>query len=95
MLCRVLGRCLHGDWLDREVEHLQGAECAVGAKQFTYVRYNVELSRTGLTERGLPNIHPGDVQKLDSIGHMAELLQVGRAVAADVERSHFAGFPLT
>ena len=57
-------------------------------------RYNAELSTEGLTLLGLPDINPADVQRLDSIEHIAELQQVGRAVATRVKREHFAGFPV-
>ena len=73
---------------------LATARGPVDPKLFTYARYNAELSQEGLTLLGLPDIHPADVQRLDSIKHMPELQRVGRAVAAKVKREHFAGFPV-
>ena len=94
LLCRVFGRRLEGDLLDREVGDLATARGPVDPKLFTYVRYNAELSKAGLALLGVPDISPADVQRLDSIEHIAELQQVGRAVAAKVKREHFAGFPV-
>ena len=93
MLCRVFGKCLAGDELDREVGDMIGAKGPVGPnKLFTYVRYNAELSPAGLKALGLPDIKPEDVQTLDSVAHVAELQRVGQAVAKKVKPEHFAGF---
>jgi len=94
VLCRVFGRRLEGEPIDRELGDLATASGPVDPKLFTYARYNAELSQEGLTLLGLPDIHPADVQRLDSIKHMPELQRVGRAVAAKVKREHFAGFPI-
>ncbi len=40
----------------------------------------------------LPHIEPRNVQQLDSIDHITELQEVGRAVAEQVNIAHFAGF---
>jgi hypothetical protein len=93
LLCRIFGKCLAGDELDREVGNLIGATGPVGpGKLFTYVRYNAELSPEGLKALGLPDIKPEDVQKLDSVEHIPELQRVGNAVARKVKPEHFAGF---
>ena len=64
-LCRVFGKCLAGDDLDREVGNLIGAKGPVGpSKLFTYMRYNAELTREGLDALGLNDIDPEDVQQL-------------------------------
>jgi patatin-like phospholipase/acyl hydrolase len=94
-LCRVFGKCLAGDDLDREVGNLIGAKGPVGpSKLFTYMRYNAELTREGLDALGLNDIDPEDVQQLDSVGHIAELQRVGKAVAErKVKIEHFAALP--
>jgi len=93
MLCRIFGKCLAGDQLDREVGDLIGAKGPVGpSKLFTYVRYNAELTREGLDALGLPDIKPEDVQQLDSVAHIPELQRVGKAVAQKVKPEHFASF---
>lgn len=91
-LCRVFGDCRHGEPLDREIGDMRGQGIAGVPKLFTYARYNPELSRAGLDRLGLGQIEPHHVQRLDSVDHMDELRHVGRAVARQVHREHFAGF---
>ncbi|MDQ3413674.1 MAG: patatin, partial [Verrucomicrobiota bacterium] len=92
-LCRTFGRCLAGDSLDREIADVVGHGIPGVPKLFTYARYNAELSREGLDALGLPQIKPEFVQQMDSVEHIAEMQEVGRAVAKTVKRTHFAGFP--
>jgi len=91
-LCRVFGKCLVGDRLDREVGDMIGKAGPVRPKLFTYARYNAELTRSGLDALGLADIQPETVQQLDSINYIPELRRVGQAVAAKVEAQHFGGF---
>jgi patatin-like phospholipase/acyl hydrolase len=93
LLCRVFGKCLAGDALDREIGDLKLAKGPVGPnKLFTYVRYNAELSEEGLSKLGLSGIKPEHVQQLDSTAHIKELQEVGKAVAKQVKPEHFAKF---
>lgn len=90
LLCRALGKCLYGDELDREVGNLVGGETQPGApKQFSYVRYNAELTSRGLEDYGLRDIRPENVQQLDSIVFMEDLMRVGGAVGEYVRDDHF------
>ena len=92
-LCRIFGKCLSGDPLDREIGDMIGKRGPAPTKLFTYVRYNAELSHEGLSALGLGDIEPRDVQKMDSVAHTAELQTVGRTVAEQkVKIQHFAGF---
>jgi hypothetical protein len=92
-LCRVFGECRAGDELDREVGDMIGRKGPAQPKLFTYLRYNAELSRTGLDRLGLKNIEPQTVHQLDSVEFVPELQRVGRAVAEQkVKVEHFAGF---
>lgn len=93
-LCRIFGKCLNGAALDREVWDMKGdnGQGPVNPKLFTYMRYNADLTREGLDALGLPRIEPRNVQQMDSVDHIAELQEVGRAVARDVNIDHFAGF---
>ena len=93
-LCRTFGKCLNGGPLDREVGHMRVelGQVSASPKLFTYMRYNADLSRDGLTSLGLPHIDPPTVQQLDSAAHIKELQEVGRAVAKEVNVDHFATF---
>jgi patatin-like phospholipase/acyl hydrolase len=93
-LCRVFGRCLQGGQLDEEVWDMKEAngEGPANPKLFTYMRYNADLSRDGLDALGLPNIEPRSVQQMDSVDHITELQEVGRAVAKQVNIDHFNDF---
>lgn len=90
--CRILGKCLYGDPIDREIESLIGATGPVNPKLFTYLRYNPETTKEGLHSLGLANIDPGCVQTLDAIDSIPYIQQVGQAVSKKVQLSHFQGF---
>lgn len=93
--CRVFGRCRHGAPLDLEVGALidpPGSGPGPLPKLFTYMRYNAELTKEGLADLGLPHVNPEHVQQLDSVKHIGKLQEVGRKVAAQVDRAHFDGF---
>lgn len=93
MLCRIFGNCRHGAVIDREVGDMLGPADGLGTPRlFSYVRYNAELTRTGLTALGLPDIEPGRVQKLDSVAAIGDLQRIGARVARDVDVKHFDGF---
>ena len=89
LLCRVIGRCLHGDALDNEIGNLRSESISGISKQFTYLRYNAELSPAGLERLGLRDVDPAQVQQLDSIAYMPDLRRVGNAVGQQVMDSHF------
>ena len=98
LLCRVFGECLAGDILDRELGDLKpgGGALPEDKKLFTYLRYNAELTRTGLDALDCTSIEPEKVQKMDSVDGIKDLLAVGKAVAdRKVDEAHFARFPLT
>jgi patatin-like phospholipase/acyl hydrolase len=93
LLCRVFGKCLEGDPLDREVGDLKGAKGPVEHKLFTYLRYNAELTPEGLKALDLSGIEPKNVQKLDSIDHIPDLQRIGKSVVSmKVKEEHFANF---
>jgi len=93
MLCRIFGRCLVGDPIDREVGDLRFSKGPSGAdRMFTYLRYNAELSIEGLSRLGLSDIEPEHVQRLDSVDHIVDLQRVGQAVARCVQATDFNGF---
>ena len=92
LLCRVFGRCRHGAQLDREVGDLRTGPGILDRRMFTYVRYNAELTRSGLDELGLTEIQPENVQRMDSVAHIGDLQRVGVQAARAVRREHFTGF---
>ncbi|MFL6099450.1 MAG: patatin-like phospholipase family protein [Actinomycetales bacterium] len=92
LLCRVFGDCRYGAWLDSEVQDLREPRHWLAAPYFTYVRYNADLTRSGLAQLGLGRIRPEDVQRMDSIKHIEDLRAVGGAASASVDPAHFAGF---
>ncbi|MPZ76425.1 MAG: patatin [Deltaproteobacteria bacterium] len=92
-LCRVFGKCLSGDPLDREAGDMIGKRGPIQPRLFTYVRYNAELTRMGLDSLDLNDIEPKNVQQLDSIEYIADLQRVGKAIAdKKISIDHFAGF---
>jgi uncharacterized protein len=94
LLCRTFGRCLAGGKLDSEVKDMIGIPAPGAPKLFTYARYNVELTESGLKEIGLSDVDPKHVSKLDSVQYMDELVRVGKRVAdRKVDAKHFDGFP--
>jgi len=88
-LCRVFGNCVAGDPLDGEVDTMMLSVGPLKQKLFRYVRYNAELTRTGLDQLGCGSIDPQQIQQLDSVDSIPALRQVGKAVAErKVEKSH-------
>jgi hypothetical protein len=94
LLCRAFGRCVFGEPIDSEVGDLQGEEGdgAVESKLFTYVRYNAELSPSGLKSMGLGDIRIKDVGPLDAFRHVDALRRIGQAASGKVQKEHFAKF---
>jgi hypothetical protein len=94
-LCRAFGKCLAGDQLDREVSDMIGSAGPLpsGSKLFTYVRYNAELTASGLAAIGCGDTKPESVQKLDSVVAVDALQRIGEEVGKrKVLEAHFAGF---
>ncbi|MGA6924078.1 MAG: patatin-like phospholipase family protein [Desulfosarcina sp.] len=98
--CRLVGRCVHGPVLDREIGDMIPRDADGNpfpltrdlGRKFLYARYNADLSRNGLDEMGLRDIRPEHVQKLDSIDHIDDLRRVGRRVAEAINLEHFGPF---
>lgn len=91
-LCRIFGKCLLGDIIDTEVGDLLQTKGPLESKLFTYLRYDVELTRDGLNKLGLNDIKVENVQKMDSVEHTKELKRIGKAIAKTVEPQHFSNF---
>jgi len=80
-LCRVFGECVFGDPLDTEVDDMVGSIGPLHEKLFRFVRYNGDLTQTGLAELGCGDIISERVQKLDSAAAIPELRRIGKAIA--------------
>jgi hypothetical protein len=97
LLCRVFGKVRPSPnvpkW-DSEIGDLIGNETPAREKLFTYARYNVELSESGIGALGLDrHIDPKTVQPLDGVKYVSELRTIGAAAAArDVCIEDFDGF---
>lgn len=88
--CRVVGRCVHGGALDREVGDLSnGGE---EPRAFRYARYDVDLSAGGLSEFRLSGM-PASVVRTDntSAENLAALQQIGEAAAQQANIEHLLG----
>jgi hypothetical protein len=95
--CRIVGRCLFGAPIDRELGDLIPRDEAGKViptavdldRRFLYARYNAELSSKWLNDHGLGDVDPSNVSKLDSVEFIGDLVRVGKAVADDVKIEHF------
>ena len=58
-------------------------------RHFLYVRYNSDLSGAGLKTLGFPQVDPTSIQKMDAVGNIPVLLEIGRAAAQRVQIDHF------
>ncbi len=93
LLCRMFGKCLAGDALDRELGDMIGSKGPVSPKLFTYLRYDADVSREGLDKLNLPKVDPDHVQLMDSTKYIDEIQRVGKALGdIKVKPEHFAGF---
>jgi hypothetical protein len=94
--CRTVGRCTHGDPIDRELDTLITEEkdgtVKNQSKHFLYVRYNADLSQQGLDKLGLFHIKSDKVREMDSVKYLDELQEVGKAAAKEVSLKHFGAF---
>jgi hypothetical protein len=95
MACRTLGQCRFGAAIDAEFGDLvvanDGSGHFTGGKQFSYVRYDPDVTQAGLQALGLAGIKAEDVQTMDSVEHIASIQTVGRAYAdRHVSMAHLA-----
>ena len=98
MACRMLGECRFGTQIDREIGDMVLAADAKAsnwtrAKQFTYARYDPDLSQTGLDALGLGNVQAKNVQVMDSVKYILDIQRIGEAYAQKhVSLSHLHPF---
>jgi len=97
MACRMLGECRFGPRIDREYGDMVIPDPPVGnwtgGKQFVYMRYDPDVTDEGLQALGLEDIKAENVQKMDSVEHIADIQRVGQTYAAKfVKPEHLRGF---
>jgi predicted acylesterase/phospholipase RssA len=96
MTCRMLGDCRFGAPIDREfgdgVTKPGGKDNWAGPKQFTYVRYDPDVTAAGLQALGLADIKPEAVQVMDSVEFIRDIQRVGEAYSRHVSLDHFSQF---
>ncbi len=98
--CRMVGRCVYGDPIDRELGDMiprdSNGEVApldpdLG-RAFLYARYNAELTSKALNAWGMGDIDPAAVSRLDSVQNIADLRRIGQRVGDEVRIEHFGPF---
>jgi uncharacterized protein len=98
--CRVVGRCIHGAVIDRELWDLiprrgdqrNGELIPLSedlGRQFLYARYNADLTARWLNDHGLGDIEASNVSQLDSVKYVKDLIRVGQKLAEEVQPEHF------
>lgn len=98
MACRMLGECRFGAPIDREIGDMVSTADAhssnwTGPKQFTYVRYDPDVSQSGLTALGLGDIQAETVQVMDSVEYIRDIQRIGAAYAMNsVSLDHLQPF---
>jgi Patatin-like phospholipase len=97
MACRLIGDCRFGAPIDREfgsaVRFPEGPLVSTVPPQFTYVRYDPDVTAAALQDLGLPGIPPDAVQLMDSVTYVRQIAEVGEAYARKhVTAAHFANF---
>ncbi|MDP1711247.1 MAG: patatin-like phospholipase family protein [Candidatus Nanopelagicaceae bacterium] len=82
MACRTLGACRFGAPIDREFgDMVQPADAVgsnwTGSKQFTYVRYDPDVSQAGLNALSLNTVKAEKVQVMDSVKYISDIQRIG------------------
>jgi uncharacterized protein len=92
--CRILGRCVHGPAIDREVGDLVAPQPLTHdlGRAFLYARYDADISPAGLAQKGLGEIDPAGLT-MDNVAATGDLKRIGSAAADAVDmRRHFGPF---
>jgi predicted acylesterase/phospholipase RssA len=102
MSCRIIGRCSYGGVIDREVHDLTPIDPGIPdrplpletdlGKLFLYVRYNAELTPSGLHELGLDGLDSARLRHMDDVANLEDLARVGGALAGRVDLAHLGSF---
>ena len=98
MTCRTIGACRFGPSIDREFgDMVQTGDTSqsnwTGNKQFTYVRYDPEVTQSALNTLGLNDVKAEKIQVMDSVKHIQDIQRVGVAYAKKyVTLNHLSPF---
>ncbi len=90
--CRMVGRCVYGDPIDRELGDMIPQDPGDLGRAFLYARYNAELTSKALNAWGMGDIDPAAVSRLDSVQNIADLRRIGQRVGDEVKIEHFGSF---
>ena len=86
--CRIIGRCVHGSKIDRELEDLIPNPPRDPPRLFTYARYDADLGKDGVKDAGV-NLK-GRRLELDSVWAIDEMERIGEHAAKQVDLAkHF------
>lgn len=90
MACRALGRCRYGPEIDSEFGAMVSDQSDAA---FSYVRYEADLGENALAAMGVHDARTRQrLRKLDAVGEIPRLREIGRAAARAVHVDHLAGF---
>lgn len=100
--CRTVGRCVFGAEIDRELMNMiprkqdgspESPEKDTG-KNFSYIRYNADLSTKGLLELGFPDYKSREIREMDKVKNIEKLRYIGKATARIQlnVKDHFVNF---
>lgn len=100
--CRLVGRCMHGHYLDYEIGDLilrdaGGRKIPASTdmgRAFLYLRYNTHLTKRQLATLNVEGIDVEQVRRLDAASDeaIAQLQQIGDALAEQVDLDDFGPF---
>ncbi len=93
--CRTVGRCVHGEAIDHEMNSLMPFERSANpdelgppmltskplGRAFLYARYNVELTERALSGLGLEGAKSSSMRQLDAVDVTDDLFEAGRLAA--------------
>jgi uncharacterized protein len=99
MSCRIVGACRFGGPIDSEFKDAVMGPGApsnwTGPKQFTYVRYDPDVTAKGLAALGLGDVKPETVQVMDAVANIKNIQRVGATYAQQVSLGHLGSFAPT
>ncbi len=93
--CRVVGRCVSGAPIDRELGDMIPPEALEQDlnRAFLYARYDAELTHGGLQQLDLGHLDPGKLTRLDAVDQIDNLAEIGRRIGRrDVRMDLFRRF---